>query len=301
MILEVKEIQLDIKARSRHKTKRVIVYSCDTCNAVYEGKYQKQYLSNRKSTYCSHECAAAAKKEGGQIYCNIQAKRDNDTWQAKLASTVFERYGVLNVSLLDSSKQAKRETFFKNNCSTHEQVINLREKRKLGCLKKYGVEHCAKRKETKEKIAKTCMERYGVPNFTQTQEFQKISRDFRTKFHRGYVSVKGNVIHYRSSYEMKFLMACDAMNDVVSVTQDIVISYNDGTKNRKYFADFLVTTVDSFQHLVEVKPQNLIDYGLNPAKFAAARDYVKQHDSMDFHVITENELKTGVFPWHVCL
>jgi predicted DNA-binding protein YlxM (UPF0122 family) len=48
------------------------------------------------------------------------------------------------------------------NFSEAQKTINVKNKIKMTCLKKYGVEHTSQRSEVKEKRKKTNLEKYGV-------------------------------------------------------------------------------------------------------------------------------------------
>ena len=111
MIVEVREVQVDRTSPRAAKTKRVIVYRCDQCDCVYEGKYTEKFLSNRRFQLCSSMCLGLSRKLGG-IACDYQlAQRDMQSWQANMQATVLEKYGVTNVSMLDDIKRKKVQTF----------------------------------------------------------------------------------------------------------------------------------------------------------------------------------------------
>ena len=56
-----------------------------------------------------------------------------------------------------------------------------------------------------------------------------------------------------------------------------------------YVPDILVTYTDSTQEVIEVKPQSMLDFGTNPAKFEAAKRFCKQKN-INFVVWTEDKL-----------
>ena len=98
--------------------------------------------------------------------------------------TCMERYGVENVSQLDSVKQKKKETL-ESNFGSLENAYNKRQKKsnetwitkygsldnyrkyqqelsKQTCMEKYGVENPFASLEIQEQIKNTCIEKYGV-------------------------------------------------------------------------------------------------------------------------------------------
>lgn len=111
MIIEVRELQIERTSPRAAKTKRVIIYKCDQCSKLYEGKYQKSYLTNRKFHLCSNECVGLSRKHGG-VACEFQLQsRNMELWQSNVKQTLQNRYGVTNPSSLDWVKQKKVATF----------------------------------------------------------------------------------------------------------------------------------------------------------------------------------------------
>lgn len=98
----------------------------------------------------------------------------------------------------------------------------------------------------------------------------------------------------RSPYEVRYLQMLDHDMTVASYrTEPFRIAYTIDGSTHHYVPDVLVEQVDGSLRLVEVKPMSLIDYGYNPAKFAAARRHCDDN-GMTFHVVTEHEL--GIKP-----
>lgn len=110
MIIEVKTVR---SSSLSSKPKRVIVYVCDQCKRQYEGKFQTRFLTNRKFHLCSSECLGLSRAKGG-VACEFQLScRDIAKWHENLKATVRVRYGVDNVSSLESIKKKKVATFQK--------------------------------------------------------------------------------------------------------------------------------------------------------------------------------------------
>ena len=57
--------------------------------------------------------------------------------------------------------------------NTKEKELTASEKRRLTCIKKYGVDNPAKCKSIQEKMKKTCMERYGTQNYTSSEHYKE--------------------------------------------------------------------------------------------------------------------------------
>jgi hypothetical protein len=127
---------------------------------------------------------------------------------------------------------------------------------------------------------------------------------------------KGNItnIIYRSSWEKKMMIYCDLNKNVVSwSSEEFHVKYISPKDNQvhRYFIDFAISIRDNegkLQNcLIEVKPYNQtipppepkkrtkrylmeqMTYGINMAKWAAARAFCEQHN-LKFLVFTENEL-----------
>jgi hypothetical protein len=87
-----------------------------------------------------------------------------------------------------------------------------------------------------------------------------------------YTSSKtGEVIFYRSSWELEYAKLLDADNSVATWDYEpFAIKYIIGKKQRNYVPDFLVTYSNGVVELVEVKPPTLEDTNVNRAKRLAA-------------------------------
>lgn len=139
------------------------------------------------------------------------------------------------------------------------------------------------------------------------------------KFHKGFFTpshpekYKGNVrqIVYRSSYEMKLMIALDRDPNIVEwSSEEEFIPYRspiDGFTHR-YFYDFKWKTGDGKVVIAEVKPlsqcsppktpqnnrspkflEELKTYAINNAKWEAAKRWAAQRD-IEFKILTEREL-----------
>lgn len=90
---------------------------------------------------------------------------------------VFKKYGVTNISQLDSVKQSKIDTMIKNFGSLELAMEEKTRKLKSTNLTHHGVEHTWQRPEVREKQAETMIQKYGVINPGQIQlNRNKLSR-----------------------------------------------------------------------------------------------------------------------------
>ena len=108
---------------------------CKVCGKRLNYKNSNVLVHGKPMKYCSKEC------------------RSSDCSEASLirANTMKERYGVENISQLQSTKDKKVQK----------------------SLEKYGVENVAQSKEVKDKMKETCLEKYGVVYASQAEEVAK--------------------------------------------------------------------------------------------------------------------------------
>lgn len=117
--------------------------SLDTCNNLCELKVDGTY-----KMHCSKRCCAihnAAKSSQKRKLNNLQKYGteypiSSNTVRTKIHKTIREKYGVDNISQIDSVKIKKEQTLLVN----------------------YGVTHPLKSDEIKNKVKNTLIERYGV-------------------------------------------------------------------------------------------------------------------------------------------
>lgn len=152
--------------------------------------------------------------------------------------------------------------------------------------------------ETREKLRQA---RLGFKCSDETKEKMSLASSKRTMagvggnryYKRGYIFLERlNVkAFYRSSYEKAALLLLDSLKDVLSISvESIMIEYKDkkGVKHH-YIPDYLVTTENDFNYIIEVKPNYLVKDEVNQLKFTAARKYAVKHN-MVFLIWTEDIL-----------
>jgi hypothetical protein len=101
--------------------------------------------------------------------------------------------------------------------------------------------------------------------------------------------------HFRSLLELSFMINYLEKNNLPIVSaENLRIPYFYENKISYYLPDFL-----SEKTLYEVKPKKLLNWKNNPFKFAAGKEYCKQHNldycvvtDKDFIQITRNEIKS---------
>lgn len=89
-------------------------------------------------------------------------------------NAIFEKYGVDNISKLDSIKNKKIETHLKNYGTEQPfQSEHFKQKTKITWLEKYGVEHHLQNKEQMAKQNATCLKKYGTEYAIQNKDIKE--------------------------------------------------------------------------------------------------------------------------------
>ena len=113
----------------------------------------------------------------------------------------------------------------------------------------------------------------------------------RTSYDDGWVTTRiGEKVYCRSSYEKKAVDILNSFEDVITIrTEPLRIPYEISGIRRYYLPDFLVSMTNGDLYLIEVKPRSQVKEERNQIKFAAARNYAKEHN-MIFLIWTEDIL-----------
>lgn len=112
MYTKVIKIEIDRARRSKHTTKRLIVFKCDVCNTEFTRKYSSHYL-NRVMTsfhFCSTQCSGDARRKGGELMLKIHGNRDHKEWHRNLQETLLARHGVTNPGQMNDHTKKVRST-----------------------------------------------------------------------------------------------------------------------------------------------------------------------------------------------
>lgn len=121
-------------------------------------EYFIQFLSINNEHICSH-CGNRNTFKGFAkrftTYCSQKCIHQSEKSKSKRKSTIKTKYGVNNVSQLDSVKEKKIETCIKNN----------------------GVEYALQSKEIFDKLKNTMKERHGVENAMHSEIFLKKQKE----------------------------------------------------------------------------------------------------------------------------
>jgi len=101
----------------------------------------------------------------------------------------------------------------------------------------------------------------------------------------------GRILFYRSSRERKYFEYLDNNKMVLDYSNDqIRISYYNADGHKRYYIPDVHVTYAGREEVIEIKPLCQMVYQINILKFAAAREYCKEHN-LKFRVLTEKYLR----------
>ena len=116
------------------------------------------------------------KQNNGMFYCK-------NCWLERFPQIIFDKYGVYNVSQLDSIKEKKCQTMLQHYGVKYSfQSPELVERIKQFYMDNYGTRNVAELDFVKEKRKKTNLEKYGCENPNQSKEV--IERRKKTNLQR---------------------------------------------------------------------------------------------------------------------
>jgi hypothetical protein len=233
-----------------------------------------------RSRFCSDECRSLYRKSkpnpclGRKQSKETIEKRirntDQKAKQAKLRSTMLERYGVENVAQLLEVKEAI-SLAAKNrprDPRSAEHSRKIAENRKINGTNKHT-------QKTKDWLRETMLRRYSDPDLDRSIH---VAVDIKSWHKSGRV----DAIYFRSSYEEKFLLFCKKFNiEVISAAnKEFAVPYMaaDG-RIHHYFPDFYLP---NYHTIVEIKPISLLNVYPNDVKIDAG---LKHHEN--FVILTE--------------
>ncbi len=188
---------------------------CDNVVDFHRGKPNK---------YCSHKC------------------QPNNWNQLKINKTVNDKYGVNNVSQLQSIKDKIIETNInKYGVKYHQELPEFNYKLKVANVNKYGVEVPQMLPKFVEKKRITMIKKYGVDHYSKTNKFKEIVSKNMCKYNENTLSnhkikyYKNTHIYYQSLHEYRFLEYCEAHDLLQFVDNSPTFRF---VNNRWHLPDF---------------------------------------------------------------
>lgn len=154
-----------------------------TPKEVYDRFYKKE--NEGFCSICNRPTKFMNLKYGYRQYCCAKCAANSSSTKEKRAKTNLAKYGVVNVSQNSDIKEIKAKKY-------EQQREYLVEKVKQTCLQKYGVESYTQSDEFKQKSKETHLKKYGVDNIVKTQQYIDKSNETRLK-HIQYMSEQGYI------------------------------------------------------------------------------------------------------------
>ena len=120
-----------------------------------------------RSVGCSKSCIA-------YIRTIIKSPLSDKSSHEKAKQTIFNRYGVENLSDIPGVKEKRKQTCLKHyGVEVPMQSNEIKKKCEQTCLKHYGTKTPLNSKEIRDKIHQTNLERYGVAEVLSSKEIQE--------------------------------------------------------------------------------------------------------------------------------
>lgn len=165
---------------------------CEFCGKIYiwdnTPNYGKKGRIINSKRFCCYECGVNAISN-------------------KIKNTFMKKYGVNNISKLDSIKKKKKDTFYEHFNTTYGKAEEVNKKRIRTCLKKYGTECVLSSKEIQLKSKKTVQDKYGVDNVFQAEEIKNRIKETNLKRY-GVTSNMKDPILYKKNLEARLANGC---------------------------------------------------------------------------------------------
>ena len=197
-------------------------------------KYGKPFYNNRKKSK-----KTCIKKYG------VGNPLQNKKIKEKVKKTCLEKYGVMSYM---NTKMFRKASIDYINMNKYKMCKN----RKDTTNKKYGVENVFELEHIKEKIKKTCLEKYGVEYPAQNEFIFLKTQKSRFKIKK----YKDSDIFSQGTYEKDFL---EKFYERIKIKRSKPIIYFFNKKNHYYHPDFYLP---EFNLIVEIKSKYIYELEL---------------------------------------
>lgn len=226
-------------------------------DSIEESLYRLKYgiYEKPKCERCGKPTKFSLLKNHGHFnkFCSRACQIDND----KIKKAVKEKYGVDNISQLDSVKKKVKNTNIKrygveNVFNTPERIqksINTRKENKESWINKiketnlikYGVDNPAKSECIQEKIKNTNIKRYGQNSWAQTKKGRKFlsnlisSNEVQEKINN--TKRKNNSFNKSTPEDESYELLKEKFNEVIRQYHSVEYPYN---------CDFYIPSIDTY-------------------------------------------------------
>jgi hypothetical protein len=124
--------------------------------------YNLIYPNSGVCPICGHPTSFLGFTKGYRKYCSNKCATSSTETTQKRKQTVLEKYGVTNISKLETIKQIKAQKFDYN--SIRQKVISTNQKR-------YKCDWFTQSEEFKQQYVSICRKKYHTENYAQTEEY----------------------------------------------------------------------------------------------------------------------------------
>lgn len=250
---------------------RIIKTICDECGTEKDMSYRTYYnmTNGCKEKYYCKKCSGVKHKNVMKEKYGVEHALQVGKFKEKFKKTLFENYGVViplqskiirdkfdktmlerykvknaleNKGILDSMKKK----LFNEYGMYYVETDEFKNKSKLTCLDKYGVENASQTDEFQRKKIETCIKKYGVKHHLQNIDvFHKLltSSCKMKKF-------KNTDLYFQGTYEQDFLELCEKLNIIKLIERGCSVRYVMNEQNLIYFPDFFIRKKNM---LIEIK------------------------------------------------
>jgi len=247
---------------------------CDICGKI--GKLQYYNYNKSITKYNEYYCIKCSKintKKTNNIKYGCDYPLQNNNIINISKTTLLNKYGVDNISKLESVKNDRKNNF---------KLNNFKEKSKITLLNKYGVDNISKLKSIKNKKYETTLKNWGVGNPSQSSVLFEKSQISGKKI-KLYDKLN---IYYRGTYEFDFLNFCYENN--IKIEKGKKIKYIFENKIKYYHSDFYLP---KYNLICEIKSDYY--YNLYLSKNLTKKEYTINNNFNFLFIINKNynELK----------
>lgn len=213
---------------------------------------------------------------------NKQIKKYNfyvckNCFNVKLEKTIYNKYGVTNISELENIKKLKKKLslnkYGTDTPSQSDEIRNkinktnnekyggnspmcsdeIKEKSYATVKYRYGENHISKCDFIKEKKKRTCLNKYGFEFISQVSEIRKSQMKSAFKID-SYIDTD---LYYQGSYELNFL---NNYYDNFNIINGPTVKYSLNESEHIYHTDFYLP---DYNLIVEIKSKYTYEYDLD--------------------------------------
>jgi len=193
------ECPVCLKPRGRRNGSAEIGLTCGNID-----RRHMDYINSVKNKHLmvNHPChiCGAPKSRKKYTTCGKKDKYHDEyrkkIWSEKTKDTLKKKYGVINISKVDSIKKKKEETCLANHGVLNpSQAPGIKKKKEETCMQHFGVKNPLQSEVVLTRMQKTCLKKYGVPFYIQTDKCKKRIKDTNLK--------RYGVTHYMQTNECK--------------------------------------------------------------------------------------------------